>query len=56
MRKHLVIADSVVNFDDNLFSWSTGEKIETFNDFDLLRTKTHLKKLILTDIDTNTII
>ena len=41
---------------NNLFSWSTGKKIETFNDFDSMATKTHFESLILTDVDTNTII
>ena len=40
----------------SLLSWTTGEKIEVFIYFDLLITKTHLEKLILTDIDTCTLI
>ena len=33
-----------------------GEKIEIFNYFDLLTTDTHLQELILTEIDTLTLI
>ena len=36
--------------------WTTGEKIEVFNYFNLLTTKTHLKYLILTNIDICTFI
>ena len=37
-----------------MLSWNTDEKIEGFNYFDLLTTKTHLEELILSDIDTRT--